>query len=228
MKSMCVSDSLTPSAAGSPSRPVDRPRQPAAPGDVGGRVLVEERVVEDDPGLADARGVVDQRDLAEPAGALVERDLGPHELLALLGPRLDDLAAGQPQLEPLDQAAAQRQRRAERTVPSARSRWGVVKTSSVGRFGTCCLAALGALARRDPAPALDQADLEVGPRPAVAQGREAALGELRAPARRARSSRSSHAAAGSGASSRSECATASHSRPTSGSPKTSRAHSSVG
>src|SRR5213080_3712124 len=39
---------------------VERPRDAVAPRDVRGRVLVEERVLEDDAGLADARRLVDQ------------------------------------------------------------------------------------------------------------------------------------------------------------------------
>ena len=96
-------------------------------------------------------------------------DLGPHELLALRRPRLDDLPARQAQLEALDHAAAQRQRLVLRTVPSARSRCGVVKTSSVGRLGTCACPRSVRWRAGDPARALDQADLEVGARPAVAQ-----------------------------------------------------------
>ena len=48
---------------------------------------------------------------------------------------------------------------------------------------------IGALAAGDPAGALDQPDLELGARPAVAQRREAALGERRRRAPRARSMR---------------------------------------
>src|SRR5215471_20311896 len=48
-----------------------REREALSPRDVAGRVLVEQRVVEEDAGLRDPRVPVDKRDLAEAAGTLV-------------------------------------------------------------------------------------------------------------------------------------------------------------
>ena len=48
---------------------------PAAESDVAGRVLVEERVAEDEAGLLDGRRPVDQRELAEVGRLLVDREL---------------------------------------------------------------------------------------------------------------------------------------------------------
>src|SRR3954453_10138069 len=52
----------------------ERPGDAVAPRDVGRRVLVEERVLEHDAGLAHARRAVDQRDLADAAPAGVDVD----------------------------------------------------------------------------------------------------------------------------------------------------------
>ena len=52
---------------------VEHEREPLAEGDVARRVLVQQRVVEDRPELADPALAVDQRDLAEARGALVGR-----------------------------------------------------------------------------------------------------------------------------------------------------------
>jgi hypothetical protein len=52
---------------------VERPREARPPRDVRGGVLVEERVPEDDAGLADARGDIDERELPEAASAVVAR-----------------------------------------------------------------------------------------------------------------------------------------------------------
>ena len=94
MKSVWVADWLRPAASVLVGRDVvEGPGQRVAPGDVGRGVLVEERVVEDDAGLADARGGVDQRDLAEAARAVVDGELGAQGVLAAGGARLDDLAA---------------------------------------------------------------------------------------------------------------------------------------
>ncbi len=80
--------------------------QPAAVGDVAARVLVEERVLEDEPRLPDARGAVDERDLAEERRPVVARDLRADHLGAVaLCLHVHDLATLEPQLEPLDALA---------------------------------------------------------------------------------------------------------------------------
>ena len=64
---------------------LDRLRVRAAIGDVAGRVLVEERVEEREPGLADARRAVDERDLPEVRRLLVSVELTFDHLAALVG-----------------------------------------------------------------------------------------------------------------------------------------------
>ena len=108
MKSVCVIDWLRPAAKVLLGRQVvEGPGQRVAPGDVCRGVLVEEGVVEDDAGLADARGGVDQRDLAEAARAFVGRELGAQGVLATACAGLDDLPARDAQLEALDDRPAQ-------------------------------------------------------------------------------------------------------------------------
>ena len=73
------------------------------------------------PGLADARVGVDERDLAEAGGAVVDRDVRPHQLLALVGADLDGAAALEAHLEAAHDRALdlQRVRRAHRAVDAA-------------------------------------------------------------------------------------------------------------
>ena len=100
------------------------------------RVLVEQRVVEDEPGLADARGPVDEGDLAETRRALVARDVGADQVSALVGVDLDRAAALERDAEAPDQVPWSCERVGRATVPSTRRASGVVKTSSVGMFAT--------------------------------------------------------------------------------------------
>ena len=88
--------------------------------DVGRGVLVEERVVEDEPGLADARGPVDERDLAEPRRAVVGRDVRPDQLLALVGVDLDGAAALEADPEAADRSLPWSCERVGRARPSRR------------------------------------------------------------------------------------------------------------
>ena len=64
------------------------------------RVLVEERVEEERPGLADTRLVRDQRELTEPIGVLVRRKLAADEVRPLLGVDPHDPAVLEGELEP--------------------------------------------------------------------------------------------------------------------------------
>ena len=86
MKSVWIDDWFTPcstrSLGAQLARPVDRLQDRGAERDVRRRVLVEQRVVEDEPRLADRRVPVDERDLAEPGRAVVGRDVRAHDLLA--------------------------------------------------------------------------------------------------------------------------------------------------
>src|SRR5207247_4290782 len=68
---------------------IAREAEPAAVGDVAGRVLVEERVEERHAGPADRRRPVDKSDLAEPARTVVAVELRLNHLFALVGLRLD-------------------------------------------------------------------------------------------------------------------------------------------
>src|SRR5204862_7049950 len=142
---------------------------------------VEQRVVEDDAGLADARGGIDQGDLAEAAGAVVDRELGVQGVLAVAGAGLDDLPARHAQLEALDDRPAQRERHraAYRALRALAVRAG--EDLLGGEVRRVDLAVDGALSARQPVRALDQPDLEVGPRAAVAQRGEAARGQLAGP-----------------------------------------------
>ena len=84
MKSVCSADWLTPSSSSAVGieavGALDAPGHAAAPGDVAGGVLVEQRREERDPGAADARLAVDERDLAEVRRALVHGDLRADDL----------------------------------------------------------------------------------------------------------------------------------------------------
>ena len=101
-----------------------------------GRVLVEERVLEDEPGLLDRGGPVDERDLAEVAGLLVARELTARSTSS------PDEAPTSTTRPPSKRSSRSRtivpptaSGSVERTTPSVRRQSGVVKTSSVGRFG---------------------------------------------------------------------------------------------
>ena len=111
MKSVCMPETLTPQreqlVGAEPVGAVDRHRQAAAVRDVAARVLVEERVVEDEPGLPDARRAVDERDLAEErrlrvaarAGVRITSAPSPSALTSTISPALEA------DLEPVDAGA---------------------------------------------------------------------------------------------------------------------------
>jgi hypothetical protein len=81
-----------------------------AQGDVAGRVLVQQRVVEDRVQGADAALTVHQRDLAQPRGALVALDHGPHRVGARLGVDAHRAARAELDLQAADDRPRQRQR----------------------------------------------------------------------------------------------------------------------
>ena len=153
----------------------DASREPRAVGDVARRVLVEEGVVEDEAGLADARAAVDERDLAEERGALVRLELRADDVRARRRLDLDDAAALEGQLEVARRLARRaRAARVERTVPSVRRQSGVVKTSSVGMFGTCWRPHAVVDRPERPAGARQEPDREIGSGAAEAERVEAA------------------------------------------------------
>ena len=118
----------------------DRLHDRRAERDVRRGVLVEERVVEHEAGLADARVAVDEGDLAEPRGAVVRRDVGRAS-------RPRPRSARTSTARPLSKRTSRSRTmlpwicsgRVERTVPSTRRASGVVNTSSVGMFATCSM-----------------------------------------------------------------------------------------
>ena len=143
MKSVCTCEMLTPSreqlVRREPVGPVDCHRQARAVRDVARGVLVEQRVLEHEPGLPDGRAPVDERHLTEVGRLWICLELAADE--AGPGGRrdVDDLAAAEPQLEIADDRAdgGQRHRRPHRSLGRRQS--GEVKTSSVGRFGMCSM-----------------------------------------------------------------------------------------
>ena len=82
------------------------------------RVLVEQRVVEDETGLADARVTVDESDLSESRGAVVGRHVRAHHVLARLRPDLDGATVLETHLEATHDVALdlQGERRADDAV----------------------------------------------------------------------------------------------------------------
>ena len=120
-------------SSGSPSNAYGEPHPV---GDVAGRVLVEERVEEERPGLADARLARDERDLAEPVGVLVRRDLAAHEIGALSASTSTIRPSSNVNSRPRMSWPPRESGMLERIVPSARRESGVVKISSVGMFAT--------------------------------------------------------------------------------------------
>ena len=117
MKSVCTRETLTPIASSSSGveavGAVDRHRQARAVGDVAGRVLVEQRVLEDEPRLLDGRGAVDERDLAEVRRLRIGLELAADDVGALRRTDVDDLPSLEAQLEIADDRA--RRRRADRS-----------------------------------------------------------------------------------------------------------------
>ncbi len=126
MKSVWIDEWLIPrawrSSGASSAAPSTAWTIDGAERDVRRGVLVEERVVEDEPGPPDARGAVDERDLAEPRGAVVGRGVRPHQLLAVVRADLDGAAALEAHLEPADDRALDLERvgRADDAVDAAR------------------------------------------------------------------------------------------------------------
>jgi hypothetical protein len=144
---------------------------------VRGGVLVEERVVEDDPRLTDPGGVINQRELAQAPRAVVGGDLGAQDILAAGGAHLDDLALCEAQLDAFDDLAAQgeRHRAADRAL-RAEPVWR--REDLLGGQVRDVVAPCGrVLSTRHPAGALDEPDLELGAGPAVAHRAEAPFGQ---------------------------------------------------
>src|SRR5258705_3814201 len=95
-----------------------------AEGHVGGGVLVEQAVVIDAPGLADARARVDESDLAEPVGVRRDGEIPGEPVAVCLALRLQAHEAPAPELpgQPLDHAPAKapRPRASERALRRGR------------------------------------------------------------------------------------------------------------
>ena len=114
---------------------LDRERVRVAERDVAGGVLVEQRVVEDRLERADPALAVDERELAEPRGAVVLRERRPEGVGALVGVDLDRAAALELDADPVHVGAEELERHRRGDVAVDPRRVGVVKISSVGRFG---------------------------------------------------------------------------------------------
>ena len=231
MKSVWTVESLKPSASASASTaPSDprRPRDPLAVRDVTGGVLVEQRVEEDDPGLADAGLAVDERDLAEVGGALV----GPHLLADDVGARRRRPPRRRARREAQGEVAHdltvhhQRHGRADDTFGAqpVRGREDLLgrHVDDVRRIPSSVSSA--PVSQRDSGirPTVRSVP---GPRKRIASNRRSSS---RAARSRRRAMCSCQAATGSGSSSRVAIATASQSRSTSGSPKTAFAQPAFG
>ena len=233
MTSVCTSERLMPAA----SRPasssvggaVDDLRRAEAPRDVARRVLVEQRLHEQQAGLRDGRVAVDQRDLAEAARVGVDRHLRAHELRALVRPHLA--------------RSARRGTSAPGRGRSAPPRLNgiVVRTRALGAARVGRRVDLLRRHVHDARHAAGQRQRRRRPvrgsAAARSPGRCPARGSARRrsaapPGRRPRSARRvrcrRHAPPGRGSSSRQTVATASHSRSRSGSPKTASAQPALG
>ena len=149
--------------------------------DVRARVLVVERLVEGQPGLADAGAAVDERDLAERRAALVRRHLGAHDVGARGRMDVDRVASLEAQLEIANDRAEHRQRArrpddALRTPPVRRG------VHLLGRHVRHAPLAPGRLVeRRLPHAAVEQADRQIGTRTAEVDGVEVPRGQRRRP-----------------------------------------------
>ena len=179
MKSVCTVDLLKPSSLELLVARVVAARHSLedsrAVGDVARRVLVEERVQEDEPGSADPRVAVDEGDLAEHRGAVVGAHLLADDVDPELASTVDDAAALEAQLEIADDRAAEgeRHRRAHGALGAAAVGG---REDLLGRHvDDVATAVHGLLGRRAPACARSQADRQVGAGPAEAQRVEAPL-----------------------------------------------------
>src|SRR5690242_15334337 len=97
---------------------VERIRDPEAVRDVARGVLVEESVVEERPGLADAGLLRHERQLAEPVRVLAGLEMCADDVSARLGLDSDEPPVLEPELETADELAAvtERQSRAQRPL----------------------------------------------------------------------------------------------------------------
>ena len=232
MKSVWIDEWLIPRAwrsSGESSRgALDRLDDRGAEGDVRRGVLVEERVVEDEPRLPDARVAVDERDLAEPRRAVVGRRRAPAS--APRRRRREPRRRGRPRSEPRARGRpcpGSAAGRSSARSPSTRRASGVVNTSSVGMFATCLIPFDSSSAACQIESGWSPTVRSVpGPRYRSASNRRSFSACARAGRASAMCSR--HAATGSGSSSRTAVATARQSRSTSGSPKTVVAQPSFG
>ena len=164
-----------------------RAAETAAERDVGGRVLVEQRVVVDAAGLADARGGVDERDLAEPP------PIRSVSMNAATKSRSSSESASSRTSRPLENSPRSpwmsRPRNesgnVQRNVPLVARASGLVKTSSVGMFGAMLPAVHERLRAAEPARAGDEAEVELRAGAAQLEPGQAELRQLRRAAARA-------------------------------------------
>ncbi len=129
--------------------------------DVAGRVLVEQRVEEQQPAPRSARNAAPAP--PRPGGARPRRCRAPCSApLRPVRPGLDDAPGLEPHGDAVDQGALVGQRLRAATVPSTRPACGVVKTSSVGMFGLQVMPFLAGRGAAVPVVAVGEADRQVG------------------------------------------------------------------
>ena len=135
MKSTCVPLVFTRPT----SSALDEERKAVAERDVARRVLVEQRVVEDRAERADAALRVDERELAEPARARRRARAALRSASAFSSASISTALPPSKRTRSPRMIVPSRSTSGfvEVTWPCVRSGSGVVKTSSVGRFGKC-------------------------------------------------------------------------------------------
>ena len=173
MKSTWMSLLFTRSSVG---LVLDRERVRVAEGDVAGRVLVEQRLVEDGAERADPPLLVDERDLAEPRRTVVARGGRPERVGALVGVDLDRATALELDPDPVDVRAVELERHRRRDVAVDPFRVGR-REDLLGRE----VRVVGQIVDRlevgaEPLRARHQPDRQIGARPLQVERVEAALG----------------------------------------------------
>src|SRR6266404_152732 len=158
------------------------PSESGSERDMGGRVLVEQRLVVRTPTLSDARRGVDERDLAQPSpvSGLVAVEVARHEVavVGVLRLEADEPAAAELAAQPFDQAPLEREREParERTLGRGcvRARERLLGRDVRGGHRAVRRPLLAAEPRRPRS----EADVELGTRPAQLDPRQREAREL--------------------------------------------------
>ena len=183
MKSVWIVEVLKPISSSSESLASSPPsivsEQPGAVGDVAARVLVEERVQEDQARAPDARVAVDERDLAEHRRAVVGAHLLADDVHARARLHLDRSAALEAHLEVADDVARERQRLGRANGSLGAAAVGSREHLLRRHVDDVPAAVHGLLERRAPVRARRQADGQIGAGAAEANAVEPALVQQR-------------------------------------------------